>query len=551
MDSTDKRKRHALNEKERQKIRKRKQDNPLLGQRDLAQWATREFGRRINQPMIQRTLSSKYAFLDDKTFAPGFVGNSRVFQADHPLLEQALFEWVVRMEGSVPVSGDMIQTAAHQLWEKMEDFQHLKEPKWSDKWLHDFKARHKIRKFRQHGEAGSVNKQGAAERLKACQTIVRDYPLDDIYNCDETGLFWLLVPDITLATKMWAGKKKKKDRITILVTVNANGSHKLNHWILGHAKNPRCFGKNNSKIENLQMQWRSNKKAWMTAVIFMDFLGWFDKQIREKKPGKSVLLLMDSFSAHESGVRQLLDTDKQLPWPQRYLQQTRVEFLPKNATSLYQPLDQGIISNLKLYYRKRWLQFMVTCTLTDKDPIKEMTVLRACQWIVDVWMHEVTADTISNCWVKSKLLGEQYGPEQKPKDWDQQQHEVEGLVEELQNAGRIRDRMDVSDFLNPVEETVEDSPEDLLDHVAETFTEIEIESEGNGNPEQHDLPPISIDQALQAFDIVLRYEEDLDIPNVQLQTFLRRRLKEVTDNKLRDRIDKAQQQSLYSYFMSF
>jgi hypothetical protein len=27
-----------------------------------------------------------------------------------------------RMEGSVPVTGDIIQTAAHQLWEEMEDF---------------------------------------------------------------------------------------------------------------------------------------------------------------------------------------------------------------------------------------------------------------------------------------------------------------------------------------------------------------------------------------------------------------------------------------------
>jgi hypothetical protein len=333
--------------------------------------------------MINRTLSSKYEYLDKKTFSPGTVGLTRSYQAYFPLLERALREWVLRMEGRVPINGEMVKTAAHQLWDKMGDFRGMTEPKWSDKWLFDFRARYKIRKFRQHGEAGSVDKEQAQERLQECQEIAKLYPTEDVYNTDETGLFWLLVPDTTLATKAWSGRKKKKDRISVLVTVNGDGTHKVDHWIIGHANNPRCFGKGKAKIQHMLMHWRANKKAWMTASIFMEFLVYFDQQMRVVKPGKNVLLFMDSFSTHESGVKQLLEEDREKPWAERSLRQTRVEFLPTNATSLYQPCDQGIIANLKVYYRKLWLEFMVFCTLNDMDPLKEMTVLRACQWIIE------------------------------------------------------------------------------------------------------------------------------------------------------------------------
>jgi len=40
--------------------------------------------------------------------------------------------------------------------------------------------------------------------------------------------------------------------------------------------NSRCFGKKQVNIEGKPIQWRANKKAWMTAVIMIDYLFWFD-----------------------------------------------------------------------------------------------------------------------------------------------------------------------------------------------------------------------------------------------------------------------------------
>ena len=62
------------------------------------------------------------------------------------------------------------------------------EPKWSLGWLEGFKSRNNIRKRKQHGEAASVNIEGAEDRMIELREIVAPYPLGDIYNMDETAI---------------------------------------------------------------------------------------------------------------------------------------------------------------------------------------------------------------------------------------------------------------------------------------------------------------------------------------------------------------------------
>lgn len=62
---------------------------------------------------------------------------------------------------------------------------------------------------------------------------------------------------------------------------------------------------------------------------------------------KQVILLIGGFSAHHTGLNLL-----QEEFPQG-LTNTKVIFLPPNATSLCQPLDQGIIKVWKAQYRKK------------------------------------------------------------------------------------------------------------------------------------------------------------------------------------------------------
>ena len=168
---------------------------------------------------------------------------------------------------------------------------------------------------------------------------------------DETGLFWKATPDTTLATETLSGTKKQKARVSLANCSNADGSDKLPLWVIGASAKPRCFAAARVNIDSLDMLWRSNKKAWMTTVIMLDWLTWFDKRMQ----GRRVLLLLDSFSAHSAALRTLTENNT--------LKNIRVEFLPPNCTSVYQPLDQGIIANFKLLYRRYWLRFMVEYSL--------------------------------------------------------------------------------------------------------------------------------------------------------------------------------------------
>jgi len=199
--------------------------------------------------MVSKSLSDQYLHLDERSFPRGVVGVSKIVTADHPILEKALFEWILSMEDQhIPVTGDMICSAASSLWGRMPDFLLLTELKWSNGWLEGFKRRYKIKQYKQSGESAAVDIPVLEAEISRIQEVVHTYKSDDTYNCDKTGLFWLQTPDSTLATKPQSGGKKKKNRITIHATSNATGTHKLDLWILGHFKNPRPFGKNCSKI---------------------------------------------------------------------------------------------------------------------------------------------------------------------------------------------------------------------------------------------------------------------------------------------------------------
>ena len=68
---------------------------------------------------------------------------------------------------------------------------------------------------------------------------------NNIFNADETGLFFLCLPDKTLAfpSENASQGKKHEERltVTVLVEANMNGTEKLPLLIIGENSKPRCF----------------------------------------------------------------------------------------------------------------------------------------------------------------------------------------------------------------------------------------------------------------------------------------------------------------------
>ena len=98
--------------------------------------------------------------------------------------------------------------------------------------------------------------------------------LPAIFNADETGLFYRALPTKSICVKGDGAKggKKAKDRISVLLACSAEGE-KLTPFVIGRNANPRCF-KGLASSACLPVSYSSNKKAWMTAVLYQQ---WLDK----------------------------------------------------------------------------------------------------------------------------------------------------------------------------------------------------------------------------------------------------------------------------------
>ena len=91
------------------------------------------------------------------------------------------------------------------------------------------------------GEEKSVDMNTVGNWHKTVwQNILQNYEAKDIFNCDENGLFYKLLPNKSLSFKgqKCAGVKLSKDRITVLFYVNMDGSYKYPWLTVGKSEKP-------------------------------------------------------------------------------------------------------------------------------------------------------------------------------------------------------------------------------------------------------------------------------------------------------------------------
>ena len=182
-------------------------------------------------------------------------------------LDKALYTWFCQeRERGTPLSGPMVKEKALHFHTKIYGDNPANPFLASDGWLSRFKARHGIRLLTMAGE----KKSAPVEEVKPYQDKLKELmdlegiTLDQLYNADETGLYWKMLPGKTLAgakEKEAPGHKKIKDRITLLACANASGNHKLPLLAIGKSAKPRCFKHVN--MESLPVGYTNNKSAWM------------------------------------------------------------------------------------------------------------------------------------------------------------------------------------------------------------------------------------------------------------------------------------------------
>ncbi|UYV75787.1 TIGD4 [Cordylochernes scorpioides] len=193
---------------------------------------------------------------------------------EFPEIEEALFRWIRQANAmKLAINGNILKEKAILLALKMgqDNFEA------SNGWL----ERRNIAFKRLHGKAGSVDANSVATwKGGIIPSLLAKYSPQDIFNADETGLFYKLLPNqtMTIRGEKCEGSKKSKEIITVLVCCNMDGSEKLPLLYIGKYRRPRCF-----HGMNIPSNYHFNKKAWMTGAIFTDWLKKLDQIFKRRK----------------------------------------------------------------------------------------------------------------------------------------------------------------------------------------------------------------------------------------------------------------------------
>lgn len=351
----------------------------------------------------------------------------RVKTAQDPAFDKAMFSWFVgqRVDGA-PISGPLIQAKAVELHEALRD--DTAQPssfKCSTGWLSRWKQRHGVRHVRISGEIRSSDVEAAEAFIPKLQEMVEESDLspEQVYNADETGLYYKMLPDRTLATSddttSSHGFKQRKDRVTLLLGTNWAGTHKLKPLCIGKFARPRCLQHVN--MSELPVLYTHSKKAWMTASLFED---WFHndfvpavrKHLRRQGVEPKAILLLDNCTAHPPQDT-LTSRDGKI----------RVVFLPKNTTAQIQPMDQGLIATLKQNYRKEMMRRIITEDTTLLDFIKTLSLKDVFYLVSKAW-SAITESAVRATW--DKALGDPFSHQDDTADPDDDEEDFLGFTQE-------------------------------------------------------------------------------------------------------------------------
>jgi len=353
---------------------------------------------------------------------------------------------------------------------------------FSQGWLEKFKDRHMIKSFRCFGESGALDMEAVGVALLDIRAIIDAYAKKDVFNMDETGLYWRLQADNSLATHQLEGRKINKECITLVICVNSDSNKKISLMIIGEHLNPRCFKGINHDM--LGARYHTNARAWMTQNVFQLWLLDFDRRMQ----GRQVFLLLDNCPGHIP-LEKFVEMNM-------VLCNTHVFNLPPNMTSAIQPCDVGIIRTFKAYYKKRFNNLLLDGYENNIDNPEKISILDAFCLPIPTWVEDVSPATIANCFRHYKIrtsdiIHTQQGEVRPPTTLIQElQHQVAQLPYE--------NPMDIHNLLNYLEENnymVVSNDEDITNRIIEELCPQQDEDAANDNDDSVEPPKISTRQA--------------------------------------------------------
>ncbi|XP_062541874.1 jerky protein homolog-like [Armigeres subalbatus] len=256
-------------------------------------------------------------------------------RAKYPLLDEALYIWFLqKRECHIPVSQDLLTVQATKLYEKLYKDGEFKGNRG---YIVNFIKQHNIRFLKITGEKLSNNAAAVDTYIEHFAAFVRHLSPSQIFNADESGLYFKCTPSSTFFSmdeSSAPGRKGNKERVTFMPCANVDGSLKLPLMMIGKSKRPRAL------------------KTSMSC------------------PADELRTADGAFSTI---------------------------FLPPNTTALLQPMDQNIIQMVKCNYKQKLMRELLGRQGEFDDMVKKINIKDAMFWVSEAW-DDVPADSMTKSW---------------------------------------------------------------------------------------------------------------------------------------------------------
>ena len=250
---------------------------------------------------------------------------------------------------------------------------------------------------------------------------------------------------------------------------------------------------------NVYVTYRHNSKAWMTSVVFTDWLKDFDRSMIQQK--RKVLLLLDNAASHK------VPED---------LENVQVHFLPPNTTAHLQPNDAGIIRNFKLYYRKGLTKHFLQSI--ENDQPMAINLREALHLIREAWNY-VKMETIQNCWEHTGIIPRASSAEITSAACGTEAEVVEEIQRDMQGFHTISSEhfMSVCDWLDVDTGicTGEVLSDEAIVEIVNPPTQRDSESESDHDETESPPRAVTTNEAISAIStLIYFFEQHSSLPKV-------------------------------------
>ncbi|CAB4381270.1 unnamed protein product [Rhizophagus irregularis] len=478
--------RTAINVNVKKEVCEYMKANPNINQGNVASF----FNEKYQEFNIDRTTISKIWKDREKWLAVLPTSQtSHIFRnrsVQFPELDKAMQIWTAQAAAAgLPLSDSILQLKGIEFAKMLSIEDQLK---CTNGWVYRFKLRNGLQKVNFSGEANSAPLETLPEERLRLRTLLAKYDEKDIYNADETGLFFRMEPNQTLSTGKISGRKK-----------NINKS-------------------------NLPVIYRANSKAWMRSDIFIEWLHYLDNWFRTMD--RKILLLIDNAGSHfnskifDENNSDLSEDDPNTEGevvaesshsaqnrkkskkkaikkrPDIKLTNIELAYLPPNTTAHLQPMDAGIIHSFKSKYKREFCMHLIRNKLNVKEAI---------DYIAEAW-NSVSSTTIRNCWIKTGILP---SSDYVFDDVDNLQNfEIDGLndsddefdIDCLPEADHLREFFQMFDHEIPTEEHFTD--EQIINLLQD-----EINGDSEDDISDEEIQMISDKEGINALKTFINYFE--------------------------------------------